>query len=906
MDQLETNRWNCAADLLERVLDLPREEQERAAAELGRTHGVLEELESLLTASRSTSVLDSSLEDVLQQMPASAPAPNALRGQLFGQWLLGDEIGRGGMSIVYQASRTGQDFEQHAALKILWVDHLGEDFVDSFLRERQILSDLQHPNIGSLIDGGLTPDGAPFLVMPHVKGEPIDRWCEQQDADLETIARLMLQLCHTVAYAQRPLVVHQDIKPANVLIDEHRQPVLIDFGIASLLGQAARARTPRAFTPQYAAPEQRLGGAITTATDVYALGALFGTLLAGHRVDRDLNAILQAATQEDPERRYANARNLANDIQAWLEVRPVQAQPSSLRYRAGRFIARNRWGVAAATLVLASLVGGLGAALWQARVASGERDLARAESARATQATEFLKDLFSASDPDRSGGEEISARELLDQGAHQVRSAFGGTPDLKAEMLVLLGDLYRELGQLAAAEPLLTEALALAETLQDHRLRVEALRGLALVRMEAGAHEVALALVEQAEAMLLEAGEVPGRRHAALMEPILFSLAELGRPAEAAERGEAALGLARGRPDIGSAALYAYLYSVANVMLIAERVEDAERLLLEASAMEFEGAGDPTTRIALHSNLASIFDRKGDLAVSLAHRREALAITERIYPPVHVERARKLSNLASVLNELGNHHAAEDALREALDIYDRKYAGTAHPRVAAAHNNLGRALAEGGRNAEAEPHLSMARDLALELFGAEDPRYIVATGNLGDLQRRLGNLERAEELLMENLQLRRSVLGPEHSGVSISLSLLAALRLQQGRWADALALTDEALALSARIGYENPRYVIATQTRRARALGGLGRDSEAEDAFTEALRDAEAAGVDAGTTWPELLAARAEYLAERGDPTAQAALQTALAAHREVLGAGHPATLQIAQRALEASPPVSE
>ncbi|MGD2129284.1 MAG: tetratricopeptide repeat protein [Lysobacterales bacterium] len=893
MDQAETTRWIRAAQLLEQVLDLPMDEQAAAVAELGRANGVLEELEGLLAGSRGASVLDGSVESFLSQMPGSSVARNAYKGQILGAWVVGEEIGQGGMSVVYHAQRTGQDFEQHAALKILSVAGLGDDLVDSFVRERQILSDLQHPGIARLIDGGITPDGAPFLVMQYVDGQRIDNWCRDNGASLKTIVRLMLKLCDATAYAQRRLVVHQDINPTNVLVDEHNQPILIDFGIAKLLGPASKSETLRAFTARFAAPEQTAGGAITTATDAYALGKLLLELAGNHPLDSDLEAIARVATQDDPEQRYPNARALALDLQAWLDKRPVQARPATVRYRAGRFIARHRLPVTAAAVIMMSIIGGLGLAIWQARIAAQERDVAQAESARAGQVTEFLKDLFRASDPDRAQGEEVTARELLDQGGHQVRHAFNGAPDLKAEMMVLLGNLYRELGELDSANPLLEEGLEVAKSQGDDSLQVDAMRALAQARMESGEYEEALQLVNRAEDMLRTAGKIPGRQHAALMQPILFTLAELGRVPEAVERGQAALDTARADTDLAPEALYDYLNSVANVMLIAERPDDAESLLRDAATMKVDRAHDPTKQITLHSNLAGVLERKGDLEAGLVHRREALAITEQIYPPGHSERARMQSNLGSSLSKLGRYQEAQGVLRQALAIYDRIYHGEPNPRVAAAENNLGRALQQAGQYADAEAHVSKARDLARELFGADDPRFLIATGNLGDLERQLGHLDQADSLLSENLELRRNILGPDHRAVGNALSLLAALRLDQGQYEAALQLSDEALALFQRINYKNPRALTATLTRRAQALAGLGRDEEAEAGFADAMQMGETAGVDAGRSWPNLLTARAEFLVDRGEEAAGDALQRALEANLGLFGPDHPITRHV-------------
>ena len=892
MKAAEIERWNEAQTLFDEVLDAPGPKTVEFALQRAANSGCKTELEALLTALDADSALDAPLDDAIFEMTAQRMRHGALSGRVFGRWTLGDEIGRGGMSTVYHAQRTGDGFEQHAALKILSLTFASQALIDSFLRERQILSELQHPGIARLIDGGVTPEGSPFLVMDYVDGKRIDRWCAVHQPDVRAIVRLVLLLARAAAYAQQHLVIHRDINASNVLVNERGQPVLIDFGIAGLLGNDTGG-TLHAFTPTFAAPEQVAGKHSTTATDVYAIGRLLDSLLPAGAADAELRLLIEVATAEDSEQRYANARNLADDLQAWLEKRPMRARPPSMSYRATRFVARHRWGVAAAVLIMMSLVGGLAASLWQARIAASERDMAQAESARASQVTGFLLDLFRASDPDQAQGAAVTARELLDQGAYQARNAFDGAPELKAEMLILLGDLYRELDELDAAEPILQDALALAESLNDTALIVDALRAKSLLKMSSQDHEDALALAERAARLLLHAGDVPGRQHARLMQPTLFSLAELGRADEAVARGEAALNAARQLAELPPSALYSYLYDYATVLLIAERELEAEPLLLEAMNLELEASQSPTNQIALFSSLASIADEKGEIEAALTYLRQAIELSDVIYPPAHSQRARILSNLGSELNKFGRYQESERVLREALDIYVAAYGDNAHPRVAAALNNLAKAQILQGKYTEAAEPMARARNMAGELFGQNDHRYAIATGNLGDLQRRAGRLDEAESLLRLSLELRRSILGPDHRSVGSGLALLAQLRIDQGQYAEALAMCDEALALFERIGYENIASLIATRVRRARALAGLGRLTEAEAEYSDLLRISETVGADAGTARLELLAAHTDYLIERADPSAQAAIEEALKAHTETLGADHPDTLRL-------------
>ena len=495
-----------------------------------------------------------------------------------------------------------------------------------------------------------------------------------------------------------------------------------------------------------------------------------------------------------------------------------------------------------------------------------------------------------------SQGEEVTARELLDLGAHQVRSSLDAAPDLKAEMLVLLGDLYREIGEFEAAAPLLEEGLLLADEQEDLELRVAARRALAAQRMDAGLHDEALALAEEAEGLLAEAGRVPGPLHATLVQPILFSLTESGRVQEAVERGERLLAAMDAAPELPASARFQYLHRIGNTMLIAEREAQAENLFLQAIALADDLPVDASEMMALYSDMGGVFHDQGRHEDAAAQYERALEIAQQIYPTVHTWQARQRSNLGTSLVGMGRVDDAERVLVEALAIYDAVYGAQAHPRVAAANNNLGRMLEEAGRYESAEPYLQRAREMARELFGTADPRYVLATGNLGNLYQEAGKLDQAEPLLQESLDLRIQLLGPEHRMVGVGKGLLAALRLDQGRYAEALQLADEALSLYDQIGFDHPGANVVALSRKAEALAGLERLPEARNAFERALVIAEAQPDDTGTHRCELLAAYARFLDAQDDPEAPRMLALALDVHRKMLGSDHPETRELEGR----------
>ena len=338
-------------------------------------------------------------------------------GERLGDYELVREIGRGGMGTIYLARRADEEFEKEVAIKILKRGTDTEEVLRRFRAERQILAQLEHPNIARLIDAGTSPDGLPYIVMEYVDGVPITDFCDATNLSIRERIELFAKVCAALHFAHQNLVVHRDLKPGNILITANGEPKLLDFGIAKLLSPSGdflltTIQNQQRFTPSYASPEQIRGDPVTTASDVYSLGALLYELLVGtppHRfssahpsptelysviveqeplrasvavspdrkskienrkfLEGDLDNILAKALQKDPKHRYSSVTAFADDLRRYLDGRPVRARPATLGYRALKFISRNRLGVAAATLLFLSLLGGIVTTTWQARKA---------------------------------------------------------------------------------------------------------------------------------------------------------------------------------------------------------------------------------------------------------------------------------------------------------------------------------------------------------------------------------------------------------------------------------------------------------------------------------------------------------------------------------------------------------
>jgi tetratricopeptide (TPR) repeat protein len=406
-------------------------------------------------------------------------------GDRLGPWQLTRLLAEGGMGAVWEAARVDGVMQRRAALKLPraeWVDH---GLSQRLARERAILARLQHPHIAVLFDAGLADGGRPYLALEYVDGVPIDAWC--QGRELKEIVRLFVQVVRAVAYAHGALVIHRDLKPANVLVTPDGAPKLLDFGISKLIeGEATTVEATaltrlagRPMTLAYAAPEQVLALPITVAADVYALGVMLAELLAGARLYRatepraleaeiltgdlrlpsaiapdkararllkgDLDAIAATALKRQPHERYDSAAALADDLERYLDGKPVRARPDSRTYRLKKFIARNTLAVGAASAIVLALGIGLGVALWQGNEA-------RQQAQRATALNTFVLGLIRTADPNASAQTKAADVAMLNTIEQRINTEFHGAPDQLLQLRVTVGEAYKNRGEMKAAQ----------------------------------------------------------------------------------------------------------------------------------------------------------------------------------------------------------------------------------------------------------------------------------------------------------------------------------------------------------------------------------------------------------------------------------------------------------------------
>lgn len=781
-------------------------------------------------------------------------------GHQFGSYQATRRLAAGGMSAVYCGRRVDEQFEQDVAIKILSGRMASEELVRRFRMERQILASLQHPYIARLYDGGTTEEGMPYLVMEHVHGQPIDEYCDSQRLHIDERLDLFVKVCAAVDHAHRNLIVHRDIKPSNILVTAEGIPKLLDFGIAKALDEAAvpgqevavtRADV-RAMTPEYASPEQVRGETITTATDVYALGVLLYKLLSGRMpyllrsgnlaevarvicetmpsrpstvvgseiagageaprivavratslgklqrvLSGDLDNIVLKTLQKEPERRYASALALSDDIGRYRAQVPVLARPDSAGYRAAKFVRRHRLGVAAGTAGTLLVTGLVAFYTWQLR---HERDRAAVAGARATEVAAFLADMFAQASPLEARGQTITAEDMLDRGTERI-DALQTQPAVQAELLRIIGSSRTALGHLQEAGQLLERAVQLYED--------EATR------------------------------DPPGQARAYMaLSDVLRLTGETGRGVELSRRAvdllEAHLGDPSPELAYGLNRLGVVLFDLATPEATAEADQVLRRALRMTDQLGLAGA-DVTADI--HNNLGITVDRLGRAEEALILHQRAGAIWRELHGPLYPNLATSLQNTGLVLNRMGRYDEAAVAYREALDIRS-KTLGADHHDVGRVAQQLAALENMAGRFAEADELMRLAlRNIETSL----GPDSSIFAGSL----RLAAGIQSQRALYAEAIALgRRSLTAYETAGQANGnggLRTRAALALvlaDAGRADEALAVSNWPVDAYDAVAGDTRIRMLASS---ARCLAAAGRGGEAEVLFRRALSEGEGA-----------------------------------------------------------------
>jgi len=552
---MDNSRWVQLSPYLDQALELAPEQRDGWLAALHlQNPSIAVEIRVLLKERDQLHQQQFLAHDVYGTLRHEVAA-----GQTIGAYTVLELLGRGGMGSVWLARRSDGRFEGNVAIKLLNRALPDNESEPRFRREGNVLARLNHPNIARLLDAGLTDDLQPYLVIEYVAGLRIDAYCDAHQQPVDARIRLFLDVLAAVVHAHAKLIVHRDIKPSNIYVSDDGVVKLLDFGIAKLLESDAEAggddaadltREGRtALTPEYAAPEQMLGGEITTASDVYALGVLLYVLLSGRhpthgegmapaervrtlleteparlsempagsatnsqaarrnstpeRLQRtlrgDLENIVAKALRKQQSERYITVAALAEDLRSYLAREPVSARPDSFTYRSRLFVRRHRLGVGAATATFLALVVGVIGTTWQAVEASRQRDAAHFEAARAEASSQFMSLMLEEVGP---GDRPPTLTELLDRAQDLLDKQYGGDPRFVSTMLVELARRYLDMGRNDKALSTLARATSIAQTLGDDALLARSLCASAYTRFMTSKPDLAQPELERATAAL--------------------------------------------------------------------------------------------------------------------------------------------------------------------------------------------------------------------------------------------------------------------------------------------------------------------------------------------------------------------------------------------------------------------
>ena len=876
-------RWHRIQSLFEAAIDAPPSERSsRLESSCAGDADLKRSVESLLASDESTAdPLSNAISEAAESLLVEHQ--DRLMGARVGHYRITSVLGHGGMSTVYRAERDDDQYRQVVAIKVLHHAALHPRLRSRLHGERHILATLTHPSIARLIDSGELDDGTPYLVMEHVDGEPIDSYCDSRTLFIPERIQLFIQVCAAVQFAHRNLVVHRDIKAANILVTADGTVKLLDFGIAKLLAPESLSHTvpvtrlqERILTPENAAPEQVLGRTITTATDIYGLGVLLYQLLTGRspyrllsysqlqleraicmddpmrpsqivvarqgnetdadrsrvsdrrglsptrlraRLAGDLDAIVAMAMRKEPERRYPSVEALADDLNRHLLGNPVRARQGDWRYSTAKFLRRNLLAVAAVSAAFLGLAIIAGVTLWQNHRIELARVATAQERDRAQQVSAFLVDVFSEADPFKAQGHTATAQELLDRGAAKIIDNATLQPEVRAQLLESIGLAYRRQGLSERAIPLFEQAVAIRRAERPMDYR-----------------RTAAALANLARA-LTDGGDLVSA------EGYLQQALDMSKSADPAPSVETA--------DI--------LVQFAQFELNAKSdPQRSARLFTEALGIYRSVLGNQHLSVAVTlSGLATTADWLDDYASAERYEREAIEIFQATVSRNYPDHAVALATLGYILTQRGQYGEAERMLGEALQI-ERTVFGANSERVAQIESDFSLLY----DRQQDEPH---AIDAALEAIrietAARGPEHYL-TGyyldGLAELYLKAHDLPRAEDSVRRALAIYAKSLSPQHLYAGSAHWTLGEILLSRG----ASAAAETELRTSVDI---NSAAAGAEKWRTARSRASLGWALIQEDKAAEGE--------------PMLVQAHAELLA--------------------TMGANHPATRQATARLLD-------
>ncbi len=909
----DAQTWDTIQTLFDQMVELGSEQQQTFINDLQVNEQVREWLQRLLEGDRrEQGLIDQPIERIAgalfeQQSDGydSQQDTETWTGREFGAYRTVSELGRGGMSIVMLAERADGRFEKQVALKLIKPGPYTTISNERLTEETRILAKLQHPNIAHLLDAGISDDGMPYTAMEHCPGDTLTRHCDSRKLPINDRLRMLQTICSAVHHAHSNLIVHRDLKPSNILVQADGTSKLVDFGIAGILNKSTdQAMWATILTPEYAAPEQFGSDAVSTASDIYALGTLLYELLTDRRpfvlqrdnlpalqqakqnneyvlpstvvqqnavheaikvrgfnnseelsklLQGDLDAIVQRALAGDASQRYPSAQAMADDIERYLTHYPVAARTGGRGYQFNRWLRRNRLAGAAITGVIGSLAVGLGVALWQA-------DVARANAARAGAVQDFLLEIFESVDPYVNQQNPVPVNNLVNQQAERINQSFAGQPETRLALQNVLAEVQGNLGNNAQSLRMYHDILA--------------------AQQNSGAGDIELAQTYTAIAGQLES---QGQLEQALLQ---------------AEQAVALAPIASSQDAIAVNALRRQ----ASILSELRRNPETVEILTSALQHREQILQLPDGQALLGNLLADLSEKDGfigETETALERHTEAMQLYRQAYPELHPEIANGYARLAGIQRSAGQFAQAATASYKAAQ-QSRQIFGLEHTHSLRHDTSLAVDMAYLKCYAEAIGLYQGVVDRYQTVYGPGNIMTANALLNLSSMKRRLNNNESALADIDQTLAIYEQQAEPATDMQAFAFGIKAQLLFKLERMSEAETFSLKALETMRDTMGENHPQALRIQVGHGSMLTQSERYAEAIEYLLPAYTQLQTTLGDASAHTKDAAAKLAAAYQQHGNQASADALVRQHEIPAEQISA------QLAKPAAQQGPPVSQ
>ena len=761
----------------ERTIELDRvaEQNMELASNVRALFAMGTKAEAILDAP-ATDARDSLYEKIAEGWAERKKDEDVRIGEQVGPYTLAAVIGRGARSTVYKGTREGEEWHQQVAIKILRRGIDTDDVIARFHLERQILARLVHPGIAAILDVGVTGDGLPYFAMEQIEGNPVSDYCTKNDLTIRARLTLFLQIAGIVSFAHRHLVIHRDIKPSNILVDADGKATLLDFGISKVLNPD-EADTPsvytrtdvRPLTPDYAAPEQVAGEAITTATDIYQLGVLLGKMLTGdipqgkngeanedlNKLPADLQIIISKAMRIEPEHRYIAVHDLMEDIKRYLDDLPILARAPTLMYRTQKFIQRRRWALPVGVLSTIGVIAYMVMMTIYADRLQVQRDLKATEAARADEIKLFLVDFMRAPDPYEGEGFDVTMQQALANAAANAEAELSDRPELQAEIFATLAEVYGNLDLYSDAAKNWEKNTKIMLAIKPDSLDwFKGRREYAYAMFRTEQKDIAIAELDNTILALEAHQPVPLVDLAITLIYRAEIESEIGNMDQAVAMLKSAVERSRQAGSVGEHQLATALGTLGLVYSNKGEREAALEALNEAITINTKLHGQNSlpvtqTRMSYGDTLIQLgrFEEAGDIY------EQAGTIFSELLGPAHKETLTAESNVGYVFNRLKKHAEAEVIYRDILQRRREKYGDKPNMSVAISLINLATSLSYLDRNQDAADALIEGRAIMVDNVAPGHFRLAFPDMTLAHIYEVLGDFDAMEMVARRALSI---------------------------------------------------------------------------------------------------------------------------------------------------------